>query len=75
MYDEYVPAVAQRLRDAADDDEAVERVSEYLTHVESDWMGVFTAKRGRTNRDLAEALVAWHERSFEWRGRQPPPGA
>ena len=71
-YDDYAPGVARLLRDAASRAEASASVAEYLNHVERDFMGVFTERSGRSNRDLAEALVAWHEWSFEGT-RTPPP--
>ena len=70
-YDSYAPAVAYRLRDATDPDAATESVAAYLNHVERDFMGGLMGDRGRTNADLAETLVAWHEWSFEHGGRPP----
>jgi hypothetical protein len=63
-YDGYAPGVAYRLRDATDGDEAIERVAEYLDHVERDFMGTLMEKRRQANRHLAESLVAWYEWSY-----------
>jgi hypothetical protein len=68
-YEDYAPGVAHRLRDAADWDEGVASVAEYLQHVSRDHMGVSTDERARENGYLAEQLVAWHEWSFKRRGR------
>ena len=70
-YDNYAPGIAHRLRDATDRDEVVENVAEYVNHVEQDFMGVLTDERRRRNGYLAECLAAWHEWSFEHRGRPP----
>ena len=70
-YDSYAPGVAHRLRDAANADDARERVADYLDHVERDFMEFLTEERSRANRFLADSLVAWHEWSFE-RGGRPP---
>ena len=70
-YDSYALGVAYRLRDAANADDAVERVADYLDHVERDSMGLLTKESSRANRRLAESPVAWHEWSFEQGGRPP----
>jgi hypothetical protein len=70
-YDRYEPGVAYRLRDAADPDEAAKQVAEYLDHVERDFIECLTNEGSRKNRYLANALVAWHEWSFEKGGRPP----
>ena len=71
-YDMYAPAVAHRLRDATDDDdEGIECVTEYLNHVERDFMGDLTEERRRANGYLAMDLVAWHEWSYRQEGRPP----
>jgi hypothetical protein len=70
-YNEYAPGIAHRLRDAANADEAAERVADYLDHVERDFMETLTPEGQRKNRYLADSLVAWHEWSFEWGGQQP----
>jgi hypothetical protein len=69
-YDNYLPGVAHRIRDRANDDDAVETVGEYLDHVERDYMhrNVHTSQQ---NQFLAETLVAWHRWSFLWRHRRP----
>lgn len=64
-YDDYAPGVANRLRDAADADEAAGSVAEYLNHIERDFMGGLTGKRRQANAYLAETLAAWHEWSFK----------
>jgi hypothetical protein len=67
-YDSYLSGVAQRLREAANEDEAAKRVAEYLHHVERDFMGL--AVGNATGRDhVASALAAWHEWSFVRRPR------
>ena len=70
-YESYAPGVAHRLRDAADWDEGAASITDYLNHVERDFMGIVPNERRRTNRYLAEQLVAWHEWSFKRRGRPP----
>jgi hypothetical protein len=70
-YDDYVPGIAYRLRDASTFGEAGDRVAEYLNHIERDFMGGLTDARRRSNSYLAESLVAWHEWSFEKGGRPP----
>jgi hypothetical protein len=72
-YDNYVPAVAVRLRDARDDDAAIEEVVDYLNHVERDFMQTLNKQHERSNRFLADTLVAWHEWSFR-NGGGPPGG-
>jgi hypothetical protein len=68
-YEHYVPGVAYRLRDAPDEDAAIEQVADYLNHVERDFMGELTDERRRSNGYLAATLVAWHEWSFRYGGR------
>jgi hypothetical protein len=70
-YEHYVPGVAYRLRDAPDDEAAVEQVSHYLNHVERDFMKTLDDRRARTNGYLAMSLVGWHEWSFHSGGRPP----
>jgi hypothetical protein len=70
-YNGYAPGVAHRLRDATDPDKAAEQVTEYLNHIEHDYMGNLTNERRKANGYLAEALVAWYEWSFEQDGRAP----
>jgi hypothetical protein len=70
-YDDYVPGVAYRLRDAKDEDAATERVADYLNHIERDFMDGLPEERARANGYIAAALVAWHEWSFR-RGGRPP---
>jgi hypothetical protein len=60
-YENYVPGVAYRLRDAPDDEAAAQHVAEYLNHVERDWMGTLNEQHERANGSLGETLVAWHE--------------
>jgi hypothetical protein len=62
-YDSYLPGVAQRLREADDEDDAANRVAEYLHHVERDFMGLATGRPARASQ-LASALAAWHEWSL-----------
>jgi hypothetical protein len=69
-YDSYLPGVAQRLRDADDEEDAARRVAEYLHHVERDFMGLATGSTPESSH-LASALAAWHEWSFV-RDAQPP---
>lgn len=67
-YENYLAAVALRLREgAADDDDGVERVAASLQHVGRDFMGFRPSKDDH----LASALVAWHEWSFRRGGRSP----
>lgn len=68
-YDDYASGVARRLREAKDPEEAMERVAEYLDHVERDFMEALTSERSRANSDLAESLAAWYEWSFARGGR------
>lgn len=70
-YDDYVPALALRLRDAPDEDPAIEQVVEYLNRVERDSMQTLNKQRERSNRLLADTLVAWHEWSFVQGGHPP----
>lgn len=60
-YDSYLAGVAQRLREADDEDDAAKRLADYLHHVERDFMGVAP---GPHSAGLASALAAWHEWSF-----------
>jgi hypothetical protein len=69
-YDQYLPGVARRLRDAANDDDAEQSVGAYLDHIEKVWIGV-DRHTIRENHDLASILVEWHEWSF-LRGGRPP---
>jgi hypothetical protein len=48
-YDDYVPGVAYRLRDARDFDDAATGVADYLNHVERDWMEELTDEHRRAN--------------------------
>jgi hypothetical protein len=69
-YDQYLPGVARRLRDAADEDDAERSFGAYLDHIEKVWIGV-DRHTSRQNRDLASILVEWHEWAF-LRGGRPP---
>jgi hypothetical protein len=69
-YEHYAPGIAHRLRDANSRDDGTASVTDYLNHVERDFMGVERDERRRTNFYLAEQLVAWHEWSFK-RGADP----
>jgi hypothetical protein len=69
-YDDYIPGVAYRLRDAAGWEEAVDSVQEYLNHLERDFIiEELTPERDRHNAYVAECLAAWHEWSYEHGGR------
>jgi hypothetical protein len=62
--------LANRLRDADDEADAVRRVAEYLHHIERDFMELATGRSPPSDR-LASALAAWHEWSFVRGGRSP----
>lgn len=69
-YENYLSAVAQRLREGkADADDGLARLAEYLDHVAKDFMEIAPPSGVRNH--LSAALVAWHEWSFERAGRPP----
>jgi hypothetical protein len=70
-YDNYMPGVARRLREALDPEAAAESVAAYLNHVQCDYMGDALEDVAARNRQVASTLVAWHEWSFT-RGGRPP---
>ena len=78
-YDDYVPGVARRLRDAPDPEQGAESVLEYLRRVERDFMELEQAPDGRGDiSTVAYGLAAWHEWSYRQGGRaailDDPPG-
>jgi hypothetical protein len=70
-YDDYALGVARRLREASTSEKAVHSVSDYLNHVERDFMDGLSDERARENGYLAGSIVAWHEWSYEHDGRPP----
>jgi hypothetical protein len=71
-YDDYIPGVAGRLRDAKGFDEKLASVHEYLNHLERDFIAEeLTEKRSQHNAFIAECLLAWHEWSYDREGRPP----
>jgi hypothetical protein len=71
-YDDYLPGVAARLRDAKGFERKLASVHEYLNHLERDFIiEELTQKRNEHNAYLAECIVAWHDWSYE-RGGRPP---
>jgi hypothetical protein len=71
-YDDYIPGVASRLRDVEGFEAKLASVHEYLNHLERDFITEeLTEKRIQHNAYIAECLLAWHEWSFEHRGRPP----
>jgi hypothetical protein len=72
-YDDYLPGVASRLRDVKGFEEKLASVSEYLNHLERDfiWEEELTEKQIQHSAYIAESLVAWHEWSYEHGGRPP----
>jgi hypothetical protein len=71
-YDDYLPGVASRLRDAKGSEAKLASVHEYLNHLERDFITEeLTEKRIQHNAYFAECLLAWHEWSYEHDGRPP----
>ena len=70
-YDSYIPGIVSRLRDASDPSAAASEVAAYLNHIEDRFIGHLPDRRARANHFISEALVAWHEWSYD-RGGRPP---